>query len=68
MTGLPHAQPDHAIIMAKFANEIMLKTQDTTASLVDRLGEETRELSLRVGLVSVEIWVLALIKICFDQY
>ena len=38
--------------MAKFANEILLKMRLVTADLVTKLGEETRELSLRVGLVS----------------
>ena len=60
MTGIPYAQPDHAIIMSKFANEIMLKTQNITVSLVDKLGEETRDLSLRIGLVRFDIRVIDL--------
>ena len=40
--------------MAKFANEILLKTHQLTAELAEKLGEETRELSLRVGLVCRE--------------
>lgn len=42
------------MIMAKFANEILLKTQELTADLAGQLGEETRQLSLRIGLVSCE--------------
>lgn len=50
-SGLPKAQPDHAIIMAKFANEILIKTQDITLSLEEKLGKGTADLALRVGLV-----------------
>lgn len=53
-TGLPTAQPEHALIMAKFANEILLKTHEVTAALAEKLGEETRELTVRVGLVRLE--------------
>eukprot|EP00977_Amphora_coffeiformis_P028516 scaffold35616_cov214-Amphora_coffeaeformis.AAC.1 len=49
---LPKAQPDHAIIMAKFANEIVVKMQNVASSLEDKLGEGTSELTLRIGLHS----------------
>ena len=54
VTGLPAAQPDHALIMAKFANEILLKTQELAENLTEKLGEETRNLTLRIGLVRHE--------------
>lgn len=51
-TGLPQAQPDHAVIMCKFANDCMTKMKVMTASLSVSLGEDTAELAMRVGLHS----------------
>jgi class 3 adenylate cyclase len=52
VTGLPEPQEDHAIIMCRFANEMVLKMSHVRNDLVDRLGPETAELQLRVGLHS----------------
>jgi class 3 adenylate cyclase len=52
VTGLPNPQPNHAQLMARFANECLLRMRQTTASLEDRLGAGTSELTLRIGLHS----------------
>jgi class 3 adenylate cyclase len=52
VTGLPEAQEDHATIMCRFANDMVLKMSEIRNDLVDRLGPETAELQLRVGLHS----------------
>eukprot|EP00977_Amphora_coffeiformis_P000595 scaffold134_cov94-Amphora_coffeaeformis.AAC.1 len=52
-TGLPKAQKDHAVIMVKFARDCLYALQQVIANeLVDRLGPDTRELKMRVGLHS----------------
>lgn len=38
--------------MAKFANECLVKMNETTCHLVDELGEDTADLVLRIGLNS----------------
>eukprot|EP00339_Tiarina_fusa_P025260 CAMPEP_0117016014 /NCGR_PEP_ID=MMETSP0472-20121206/12683_1 /TAXON_ID=693140 ORGANISM="Tiarina fusus, Strain LIS" /NCGR_SAMPLE_ID=MMETSP0472 /ASSEMBLY_ACC=CAM_ASM_000603 /LENGTH=1517 /DNA_ID=CAMNT_0004719937 /DNA_START=135 /DNA_END=4688 /DNA_ORIENTATION=+ len=52
VTGLPDPQADHAIRMAKFANECMKKMNDLVMMLKDSLGEDTAELCMRFGLHS----------------
>ena len=52
VTGLPDPQADHALIMAKYANECILQMNETTRNLVERLGEDTANLSLRIGINS----------------
>ena len=52
VTGCPEAQENHAVIMAKFADECLKKLQELTKSLADSLGAETESLQLRVGLHS----------------
>jgi class 3 adenylate cyclase len=49
VTGLPDAQPNHAVIMARFATEILLKMQEVTRRLETVLGPDTGELSTRIG-------------------
>ena len=52
-TGLPQAQPHHATIMVKYASDMIRKLRDLIATdLADRLGEDTRDLALRVGIHS----------------
>jgi hypothetical protein len=50
--GLPDPRNDHAVAMAKFANECMIRLHDTTRILEVELGPDTAELGLRVGLHS----------------
>jgi len=52
VTGLPDPQPDHAVIMARFATAILLRMQEITHELEVELGPDTNELSIRVGLHS----------------
>ena len=51
-TGLPKAQPEHAVIMAKFAASCSSKIGRVTDRLADQLGEDTRNLTLRFGMHS----------------
>ena len=53
MAGLPEEQPDHAIIVARFANACQKKLNNLLeAELVEQFGPDTAELSLRIGLHS----------------
>jgi class 3 adenylate cyclase len=53
ITGVPKPQPDHAIRIAKFARDCMHKVKDLVLnSLAESLGDDTRDLSFRVGLHS----------------
>lgn len=51
-TGLPQPQPDHAVRMAKFAMECVVTMSKLKGRLVNKLGEEAGDLSIRVGLAS----------------
>lgn len=53
ITGVPRAQRKHALIMARFASEAMQRMNEIIHSkLVHSLGEDTANLSMRVGLHS----------------
>lgn len=52
VTGLPEAQPNHAVIMAKFAWDCLLKMGEVTKELEVSLGPDTGDLSMRLGLHS----------------
>ena len=52
VTGLPTPQPNHARLMARFANECLLQIKETTSRLVEKLGDDTSDLTLRIGLHS----------------
>jgi class 3 adenylate cyclase len=52
VAGLPNPQPNHARLMARFANECLLQIRETTSRLSDKLGEGTSDLTLRIGLHS----------------
>ena len=52
VTGLPERQKDHAVRMAKFALDCRIRVSITTKALEATLGEDTRNLSLRMGLHS----------------
>jgi class 3 adenylate cyclase len=51
-TGLPKPQPDHAIRMAKFARDCMLKMKQLTKDLEESLGKDVSNLSFRIGMHS----------------
>ena len=52
VTGLPVPQHNHALIMVKFARDVLIKTHKLTRELEGQLGPDTADLSLRVGLHS----------------
>ena len=52
VTGLPDPQANHAVIMARFASECMIKMREVTQRLETTLGPDTAELCMRVGLHS----------------
>ena len=51
-SGMPHARADHAVIMAKFAQDCLNDMQQTVIELEVLLGPDTAELAMRVGLHS----------------
>ncbi|KAG7363090.1 PAS domain containing protein [Nitzschia inconspicua] len=52
ITGLPEAQPNHAVIMSKFPKESMQRMSELVKKLEVTLGPDTGELCLRCGLHS----------------
>lgn len=50
--GLPTPNPDHSVIMAKFANECMYKMDRIVQRMSNHLGPDTADLRLRAGLHS----------------
>jgi class 3 adenylate cyclase len=52
VTGLPEARKDHALAMARFANECLAKLNDLTGQLEVTLGPDTGDLTMRIGLHS----------------
>jgi len=55
VTGVPKPQMGHAVIMTRFANDCLIKMRSVIIDLADRLGPETRDLDLRVGLHSGQV-------------
>jgi class 3 adenylate cyclase len=51
-TGIPEAQPLHAVILVKFAHDCLEKIHVVTQELADKLGEDTMELVMRIGINS----------------
>lgn len=52
VTGLPRPQEDHALLMARFASECLMRSAKVTSKLADSLGEDTANLTLRFGMHS----------------
>lgn len=52
VTGVPDPQAQHAVIMVKFARDCYSKMNYLLPGLTQRLGEDTAELSFRVGMHS----------------
>jgi class 3 adenylate cyclase len=52
VTGVPEAQPDHALIMTKFSADCMLKLRQLLIKMAGEYGEDTEDLCLRIGLHS----------------
>ena len=70
VTGLPEPRVDHAIVMARFARDILSRMTIKTKELEVVLGPGTADLKLRIGVhsgpVTVSIGHLDLVLIlCF---
>lgn len=52
VTGVPEPQADHAVIMIKFAREVMSVAQRVFGDLAPIIGSDTVDLAMRVGLHS----------------
>lgn len=52
LTGLPQARKDHALAMARFSRDVLVKFHQVIHDLEEILGEGTNKLNLRVGLHS----------------
>ena len=52
VTGIPNPQPDHAVIMVRFAEECITKMHQVTSKLAATMGPDTADLTIRVGLHS----------------
>ncbi|CAB9503571.1 Receptor-type guanylate cyclase gcy [Seminavis robusta] len=50
--GLPHPNPKHALVMARFADDCQKKMQELVVSLSRHLGADTETLKLRIGMHS----------------
>lgn len=55
VAGLPDPRKDHAVVMARFARDVLYKMNDLTKRLEVELGPDTADLSLRVGLHSGQV-------------
>jgi class 3 adenylate cyclase len=51
-TGIPEPMTNHAVTLARFARNILGEMKEITHELADKLGEDTRDLELRIGLNS----------------
>lgn len=52
VTGLPHPQSKHAVIMARFATDCLAKMDELTSELEASLGPDTGDLTMRFGIHS----------------
>jgi len=52
VAGLPEPLKDHAVAMARFAKDILMKFREMVKQMVVELGPDTEELGLRVGIHS----------------
>ena len=52
VTGLPNPQPNHALLMSRFATDCLIQMNETTTRLMGTLGDDTANLALRIGLHS----------------
>ena len=51
--GLPEPQRNHAVVMCRFASDILKKVSElTTTTLKQSLGNDTEELQMRIGINS----------------
>jgi len=50
VAGLPEARADHAVVMCRFARECMRRMNELVKDLEIRLGPDTSDLNMRMGL------------------
>lgn len=50
--GLPEPRSDHAVVMARFSRECLVKFSETVKQLEVTLGPDTGDLGVRIGLHS----------------
>jgi class 3 adenylate cyclase len=55
VTGVPNAQVDHAVAMCRFAKECLKSFHRLSRQLETKLGPDTAELDLRVGIHSGQV-------------
>ena len=55
VSGLPEFVPEHAVNMARFAQDIMMQMNKIVKQLEVTLGPETAELALRIGINRYEV-------------
>jgi hypothetical protein len=53
VTGLPEPRNDHAVVMVKFAKEMIQEMKIVTSNLETRLGPGTSSLGTRIGVSSI---------------
>lgn len=58
--GIPDARDDHAVLMVRFAKEILCKFTRTARDLEVMLGPDTGDLSLRIGIHSGPVAAVSL--------
>ena len=52
VAGIPDPRKDHAVVMARFARDCQVQMATVVQVLEDSLGEDTAQLTLRIGLHS----------------
>ena len=50
VTGLPEPRKDHAVAMARFARDCLIKMRSLSKKLEVTLGPDTGDLAMRVGM------------------
>jgi len=70
VVGVPDARKDHAVVLAKFAEECRSKTNEIISELIKELGPSVGKLSMRFGLHSgsVTAGVLRGLKSRFELF
>jgi len=51
-TGMPDPRPDHAVLMARYANVCLVQIKELTSALESQLGPGTSDLAFRIGIHS----------------
>ena len=57
VSGIPISRSDHAIIMAKFARDLLHSMSEELGKLVPVLGSATASLAMRVGTWPIAIFM-----------